>query len=208
MTADAAQDAAADPDWEVLARVGRGDTDAFAGLVERHQDRLLAVCARLLGDREEARDACQEVFLRAFRKAGEYRPAGQVFTWLYRIAVNLCFNRLRRRRIVRFLPFATSRPGEEESVELDPPDPGPDAARRLLQRERWRATRRALDRLPVGQRLVVVLAKFEGLSYREIAAALSISEAAVESRLVRAMRTLERAAPQEAGDSGVSRAGD
>ncbi|MGE5233677.1 MAG: RNA polymerase sigma factor [Acidobacteriota bacterium] len=210
MTADATQDPAFDPDWEVLARVAGGDVEAFSGLIERHQDRLLAVCSRLLGDREEARDACQDVFLRAYRKAGSYRPAGQVYTWLYRIAVNLCFNRLRRRRIVRFLPFAAPAPGSEAPVEIDPPDEGPDAARQLQARERWRETRQALDRLPANQRAVVVLAKFEGLSYREIATALGISEGAVESRLVRAMRSLERAgtAPQESGRSRVSRPGD
>ena len=100
-TARAADLGAGDPDWELLARVAAGDGDAYLPLVERHQERLLRLCERLLGEREEARDAVQEVFLKAFRHAASAEPRGQLFTWLYRIAVNHCLNRLRRRRIFR-----------------------------------------------------------------------------------------------------------
>ncbi len=192
-----------DPDREALARVAAGDAESFAPLVERHQERLLRLCERLLHDPEEARDAAQEVFLKAFHAAASYRPRGQVFTWLYRIAVNHCLNRLRRRAVVRFFSFSAQ--GEEEEPAFDPADPGPDAARTLEARRRWRATRRALAELPPGQRAVVVLAKFEGLAGKEIAAALGITEGAVESRLVRALRTLNKA--QEGPPRRVSRAG-
>ena len=86
-----------DPDRGVLARVAEGDVESFGVLVERHQERLIRLCERMLGEPEEARDAAQEVFLKAFRKAGSFRPRGRVYTWLYRIAVNHCLNRLRRR---------------------------------------------------------------------------------------------------------------
>lgn len=193
-----------DPDWELLARVAGGDGDAFEPLVERHQDRLVRLCERLLGDAEEARDAAQEVFVKAFRHAGRAQPRGQLFTWLYRIAVNHCLNRMRRRRIARF--FSLSAPVEEESAPtFDPPSESPSPERELEERERWRATRRAIDALPESQRTVLLLAKFEGLAYREIAEVLGISLGAVESRLVRAVRRL--AGAQEAGGSGVSREG-
>jgi RNA polymerase sigma-70 factor (ECF subfamily) len=198
-----------DPDHEALARVAAGDAEAFAPLVERHQERLLRLCARLLHDDEEARDAAQEVFLKAFRAAGSYRPRGQVFTWLYRIAVNHCLNRLRRQSVVRVFSFGERR--DDDEPDFDPQDPGAAPDRALEARRRWRATRRALAMLPPGQRVVVVLAKFEGLAGKEIAAALGISEGAVESRLVRALRTLARAAAvaspraaQERRGSGVS----
>jgi len=187
---------AADPedlDRESLARTAEGDTDAFARLVERHQQRLLRLCQGFLHDPEAARDAVQEVFLKAYRKAGSYRPRGQVYTWLYRIAVNHCLNRLRRRKIVRFLPFTGERdePGEERPLpDATDPDPGPAA--RLDARERWRRTRRALEALPATQRSVVILAKFEGLSQRRVAEVLGITEGAVESRLFRALRKLEQ----------------
>src|SRR5436305_14655590 len=186
---------AADPGWEVLARVAAGDVEAFSRLVEAHQQRLLRLCERLLGDLEEARDAVQEVFLKAFRKAGDFRPQGQVYTWLYRIAVNHCLNRLRRRRLVRFTrlgaPAETERPEIAETAELDPADGAPSPEEALAARRRWAATRRAIERLPANQRAVLVLIRFEGLSYRETAEALGITEGAVESRLFRAMRRLE-----------------
>lgn len=198
--------AAADSDWTALERVAGGDAEAFGEIVERHQTRLVALCQRLLGDREEALDAAQEVFVRAFRHAGRVRPRGQMFTWLYRIAVNHCLNRLRRRKIVRFLSLGPADPdGPEGRATFEPAADGADPERVALARERWRTTRSAIDRLPPGQRVVLALARFEGLSQRQIAETLGITEGAVESRLVRAMRRLARA--QEETPPGVSRKG-
>jgi RNA polymerase sigma-70 factor, ECF subfamily len=179
-----------DPGWDALARVAAGDTSAFTGLVETHQERLLRLCERLLGDPEEARDAAQEVFLKAFRKAGEVRPLGQVYTWLYRIAVNLCLNKLRRRKLVRFLRFETD-PEEPDAPAFDPPDASPDPISALEARRRWQSTRKAIAKLPDNQRAVLILVRFEGLSYRQAAEVLGITEGAVESRLFRAMRRIE-----------------
>lgn len=192
--------AAVDPGWEALARVAAGDVEAFASLVESHQERLLRLCERLLGDAEEARDAAQEVFLKAYRKAGDVRPQGRVYTWLYRIAVNHCLNKLRRRKLVRFLRWEDSE--ERDTPAFDPPDEAADPAAALEARRRWRVTRRALARLPENQRSVLVLVRFEGLSYKQVAEVLGITEGAVESRLFRAMRRLEAA--QEAQGSRVS----
>jgi RNA polymerase sigma-70 factor (ECF subfamily) len=181
----------ADPGWALLARVAAGDDGAFTELVEAHQDRLLRLCERLLADAEEARDAAQEVFLKTYRKAATFRPQGQVYTLLYRIAVNHCLNRLRRRRLVRFVRWEPAE--EHEAPAFDPPDGAPDPAAALESRRRWEATRKAIAGLPSGQRAVLVLARFEGLSYRQIAEVLGITEGAVESRLFRAMRRLETA---------------
>jgi RNA polymerase sigma-70 factor (ECF subfamily) len=201
VTTDSVTPAAVDPGWEALARVAAGDAEAFAPLVESHQERLLRLCARLLGDGEEARDAAQEVFLKAFRKAGDVRPQGQVYTWLYRIAVNHCLNRLRRRKLVRFLRWED--PAEGDAPAFDPSDGAADPAAALEARHRWQATRQAVARLPENQRLVLVLVRFEGFSYRQVAEVLRITEGAVESRLFRAMRRIETA--QEAQNSRVSR---
>jgi RNA polymerase sigma-70 factor (ECF subfamily) len=187
--------AAVDPGWEVLARVAAGDVDAFAVVVGAHQERLLRLCERMLGDAEEARDAAQEVFLKAYRKAADFRPRGQVYTWLYRIATNLCLNKLRRRRVVRFVRW--EEPEERDAAPFDPPDGAADPAAALEARRRWRQTRQVIARLPAGQRAVLVLARFEGLSYRQIAEVLGITEGAVESRLFRAMRRIEETAAQD-----------
>jgi RNA polymerase sigma-70 factor (ECF subfamily) len=182
----------ADQDWSLLARVGAGDADAFAPIVERHQERVVRLCQRFLGERDEALDAAQEVFLKAFEHAADAEPRGQMFTWLYRIAVNHCLNRLRRRKVVRFLSLAGA-DDDEQPVVREPRSDAPDAEEQLATRERWQRTRRAIDELPASQRSVLILAKFEGMSYKEIAATLGITPGAVESRLVRAMRRLNAA---------------
>lgn len=197
----------ADAEWALLARAAGGDERAFAAIVEAHEGKLVGLCTRWLGDTDSGRDAAQEVFLKAFRHAGRATPRGRLSTWLYRIAVNHCLNQLRRRRIARFFSLEGPRAGENADGggdglgPFDPADPAPDPERTVLARERWRRTRESLDRLPENQRVVLMLARFEGLSGREIAATLGISEGAVESRLVRAMRRL---APQESEPSGVS----
>jgi RNA polymerase sigma-70 factor (ECF subfamily) len=180
-----------DPGWKVLARVAAGDANAFTQLVEAHQDRLLRLCERLLGDPEEARDATQDVLIKIFRKAGTLQPRGQVYTLLYRVATNHCLNLLRRRRLVRFIQLES--PGASEGTLFDPPDGAPDPSAALLARRRWERTRKVIASLPAGQRAVLVLARFEGLSYRQIAEVLGITEGAVESRLFRAMRRVEAA---------------
>lgn len=189
------EDVAEERDRRALERAAAGDAESFGVLVERHQERLIRLCHRLLHDREEARDAAQEVFLKAFENAAGFRPRGRVYTWLYRIAVNHCLNRLRRRQVVRFLSFGAVSPageGDEEAPAFDPADGAPGPERRLEARRRFQRTRELIDELPPGQRAVLVLAKFEGLSYRRIAEVIGITESAVESRLFRALRRIGR----------------
>lgn len=194
-----------DPDLPVLMRVIEGDAESFGVLVGRHQESLWRLCERMLGDRDEARDAVQEIFLKAFRGASGFRPRGRVYTWLYRIAMNHCLNRLRRRKVVRFLSPSEWGRNAEDSPETpvdawDPVDESPDAERRLRSRRLWNRISSVVDRLPASQKSVLVLAKFEGMSYRQIAEVLDITESAVESRLVRAMRRLTEAAERYEGE--------
>ncbi len=194
---DPAQEQNIESERRVLARVADGDVESFAILVQRHEKRLVGLCERMLGNPDDAREAAQEVFLKAFRKAGSYKPSGQVYTWLYRIAVNHCLNQMRRRRIARFLPFGEvlrkAEDNDSDGPVYDPEDPAPDAEKRLAARRLWQQTRARIDALPAGQRAVLILAKFEGLSYREIAEVLDVTESAVESRLFRAMQRLRTA---------------
>lgn len=190
-------------DWLLLDRTAAGDHEAFRVLVERHQDRLVGLCERLLQDRAEALDAAQEVFLKAYRQSGRLKPKGELFTWLYRVATNHCLNKLRRRKLVRFVSLAPR--DDEEFAPIDPADASPDSLQALEAKRRWQSTRRAIAALPESQRAVLTLARFEGLSYRQIADTLQITEGAVESRLFRAMRNLEKA--QESPSSGVSQKG-
>ncbi|MDA8016665.1 MAG: RNA polymerase sigma factor [Thermoanaerobaculia bacterium] len=185
--------ASSDPDLETLRRVVEGDTLAFETLVRRHQGRILRLSERMLGNKEAAQEATQDVFFKAWRKASSFRPRAKVSTWLYRIAVNHCLNLLRRRKLVQFFSFGDmARNQGEEAQELDPQDASPDAERRLSDLRRWRRLREAIEELPAAQRAVLVLVRFEGLSYLDTATALGISRNAVESRLFRAMRRLEK----------------
>ena len=192
--------AAKEDEWRWVERVAEGDEVAFARLMERHQDRVVRLCQRFLGDRDEALDAAQEVFLKLYRKAGGLKARGAVYTWLYRVASNHCLNRLRRRKIVRFLPLSRRECADDaaETWDWEPTDEGPGPERDLESRLAWRRTRQAIAALPLTQRAVLVLARFEGLSYREIAQTLEITEGAVESRLFRAMRSLAKAQEQDA----------
>ena len=193
-----------DPDRGLLARVAGGDVESFGAFVGRHQEWLQQLCERMLHDPEDARDASQEVFLKVFRKAGSFQPRGKVSTWMYRIAMNHCLNRLRRRKVAQFFSLqAASGGNQDDDNELDPPDRAPDAAQMLAAREQWKQTRELIASLPGNQRAVLVLAKLEGLSYPQIAEVLEISEGAVESRLFRAMKTLTRA--QKSERTGSSR---
>ena len=146
-------------------------------------------------------DAAQEVFLKTYGRAGSLEPKGELFTWMYRVATNHCLNRIRRRKLAQFLSLTPDPEGE--GANLDPADDAPDAMATLESRRRWRKTRQEIEALPESQRVVLILARFEGLPYRQIGEILGISEGAVESRLFRAMRRLQGA--QESAASGVSR---
>src|ERR671927_1117895 len=93
------------PDKELLARHAQGDPHAFAELVQRHRDRMWAVALRTLGDHEEAADALQDAFLSAYRAAGRFRGDAAVTTWLHRIVVNACLDRIRRRQVRPTVPL-------------------------------------------------------------------------------------------------------
>jgi RNA polymerase sigma-70 factor (ECF subfamily) len=165
-------------DTELLAAHAAGDADAFGEVVRRHRDRLWAVALRTLGDREEAADALQDALvsaLRASSRAGEkaaaasFRGESAVTTWLHRIVVNACLDRLRRDKPTSELP---------EYELSDKRDAEGSVDTRLDVRE-------ALERLPEGQRMALILVDMHGLSVAEAAAVLEVAEGTVKSRCSR-----------------------
>lgn len=169
----------ADPDEEVVERVGRGDAAAVQALVARKLPRLLALATRMLGDAAEAEDVAQEVFLRVWRSAASWRPGEARFdTWLHRVALNLCHDRLRRRR---------EQPVAETPDEVDA-GPLPDAA--LDEAKSGGRVARALQALAPRQREAIVLTYYQELSNSQAAAAMEVSVDALESLLSRARRAL------------------
>lgn len=150
-----------------------GDRSAFGQLVKRHQDRLWAVALRTIGDREEAADALQDALLSAYRAAGRFRGDSAVTTWLHRIVVNACLDRIRRRNTRPTTPLPEAGPGE------------PSVPDRTGERETSLMVRQALSRIPSEQRAALVLVDLHGYPVAEAAEILGTAEGTVKSRCSR-----------------------
>jgi RNA polymerase sigma-70 factor (ECF subfamily) len=176
---------------ELMARIAEGDDDAFEILVNRHQTSVLNLIYRFIGDRTQARDLTQEVFIRVWQSAKGYEPKAKFTTWIYKITTNLCLNELKSVRRKRWFPFHRSDEDNEGSIEDTFSDGSPTAEDLLLERERSRQISDALQSLPCNQRMALILKRYDDLSYQEIAKILNCSVSAVESLLVRAKRNLQ-----------------
>jgi RNA polymerase sigma-70 factor, ECF subfamily len=155
-----------------------GDPSAFAELVRRHKDRLWAVAMRTLADREEASDALQDALISAFRNAASYRGEAAVTTWLHRVVVNACLDRVRRRRARPSVPLGDT----EVSSSRD--DNAAVEARLMVYA--------ALAQLPEPQRMAIILVDLQELSVSEAAAALGVAEGTIKSRCSRGRTELAR----------------
>ncbi|MCI0686761.1 MAG: RNA polymerase sigma factor SigM [Sporichthyaceae bacterium] len=155
-------------DAELLAGHVNGDPDAFSELFRRHRDRMWAIALRTMGDPEDAADALQDALISAFRRAGSFRGEAAVTTWLHRIVVNACLDRIRRRAVRPTVPLVDQRlpdPTAEREVGLD--------------------VAAALARLPAEQRAALVLVDMQGYSVEEAAAILGVPSGTIKSRCAR-----------------------
>lgn len=160
-------------DRALLAAHLGGDGDAFGRLVTLHRDRLWAVALRTLGDREEAADALQDALLSAYRSAATYRGEARVTTWLHRVVVNACLDRLRRRAARPTVPLPTD--GDEPASRRDD----------IADRETALDVEAALAALPDEQRAALVLVDLQGLPVEQAARVLGVPEGTVKSRCSR-----------------------
>lgn len=169
-----------DTDEALVERAGRGDRLAASKLVVRHTDRVFAASYRMLRDRAAAEDVTQETFLRLWKNAAKWRPQGaRIETWLYRVAMNLCLDRLRR----------TKREAPEEAAP-ERADPALGADEAMEADERRHAVDAALAELPERQREAITLCHYQELSNIEAAEILGVSVEAIESLLARGRRAL------------------
>jgi RNA polymerase sigma-70 factor (ECF subfamily) len=176
-------------EYELVDRHRHGDPLAFEEIYQRHADMVYNLSWRLCGDREEAADLLQEIFLRVYRHLGKFRGRSSLKTWIYRVAVNHCRSRLGRRR-PRELAV-------REAAWTRLADPGPSPEEVAVASEAARRLERALQRLPRRFREAVVLRDLEGLSYHEIATVAGIRIGTVRSRIARGREQLRRIVREE-----------
>jgi RNA polymerase sigma-70 factor (ECF subfamily) len=171
----------ASSDADLLAAHNSGDPRAFTELFLRHRDRLWAVAYRTLHDREEAADAVQDAMISAFRNAASFRAESQVSTWLHRIVVNACLDRIRRRQARPTVSLPDTGPAE------------PATPRNEIEDHDVRlAVQDALAELPEEQRLAIVLVDVEGYPVSEAATMLGVAEGTVKSRCARGRTRLAK----------------
>jgi RNA polymerase sigma-70 factor (ECF subfamily) len=170
-------------DRDLIERVLGGRQEAYAELVRRHHPRVFGLCVSMLGDRAQAEDAAQDVFLKAYRRLADFRGDAALSTWLYRVAANRCLDLLRRttRRREESWEAFVEREGDGMKRLLAEP-----TAEAPLVSEDADLVRRVLARLPDEYRLILTLREVEGLDYRELTEALDCSMDSVKAKLRRA----------------------
>lgn len=172
-----------------MLRVKSGDLEAFEALVTRHQHSVVGTAAKMLGNAAEAEDVGQQVFMRVWKSAANYEPSAKFTTWLMTITRNLVFNELRRRRRTQLVFIESDQEGAAQHQWVDEEAPVP--SEKLLDAELQETIDAAIASLPEKQRLAIVLRRYEGMPYEEIAKVLKTSVAAVKSILFRARTDLK-----------------
>jgi RNA polymerase sigma-70 factor, ECF subfamily len=170
-------------DRELVTGCKGGDHAAFEQLVLKYQDRIYNLCRHMIQDAEDAQDAAQDAFLKAYAALKNFDPEASLYTWLYRIAVNTCLDYNKKSR---------PEPFEEESTTEDLPSAQPSPERLYQSKETGRLIDAALRKLPDKLRAAIVLKEIEGLLYDEIAEVLHTSVGTVKSRISRARDELRR----------------
>ena len=181
-----------DADEKIIREILNHNIDAYKVLVDRYADSIANLCWRYLGSQDEAEDATQDVFLKAYQALGQWEPKAKFKTWLYRIAINHCLNLLKRRQKVAFQTLTPGKSEKDDSILSDPPSREEDAETGLIKRQKQNTIRNLIQELPINQRHVIILYYYQNLSYREVAEVLNISINSVESRLYRAKQNLAK----------------
>jgi len=184
-----------DPDVRLMLKVRSGDAAAFEELVLRYQGRLLTVLEHLVGSRELAEDLAQETFLRVFKARERYEPEAKFCTWLFTIANNVASNALRsrsRRKEVGVPDRANTDTSAFGLYQMAKAASGLMPARIIDKAETAEMVRQALETLGERQKMALLLSKFEGMSYQDIAASMDLSVQATKSLLSRARVNLQR----------------
>ncbi len=176
----------ADEEARIVRAAARGDEAAFEKLVLAHQKHVYSLALKLTGSAEDAMDASQDAFLKAFQNLRSFRGESRVSVWLYRLTYNASMDILKKSRRGTLVPL----PADEEGAELEIPDPSPTPDEEALRREELEEVREALGQLDEDKRRILLMREYNGMSYQDIARALGLEEGTVKSRLARARAAL------------------
>ena len=176
-------------DEELVARSKSGDTDSFNQLVKRWERPIFALAYRTLGREEDARDVTQETFLRAFRALGGFKGDAKFSSWLYRIALNLCRDWIRKDRRTPVVAVPEGVEMEQLAAEGGPSETVEDLAARA---ELSRVVEHAMEKLPAEQRHAIILKEYHGLTFQEIADLMKCPLSTVKTRVYQGLSTLRK----------------
>ena len=200
---------------EIVNRVISGDTEAFEALVLEHQNKVYSLALRMVGNEEDARDMAQEAFIRAYGSLAGFRGDSKFSVWLYRLTSNICIDFLRSRGKKRTVSMTWAGDDGEDAGELEIPDETWSPENQLERSLTRESVRRGLESLSPQYREILLLREINGLSYAEIAGALSLEEGTVKSRIFRARKKLcdfllreGNISPPEASESAKGGAGE
>ena len=178
---------------ELVLKFKNGDKSAFRELVEKYQGSVINTCFRFLRNKEEAEEVAQEVFLKVYLSARSYQPKAKFSTWLFKIVVNLCLNKLRDKKRSSLPKIEDSFYHNQIQMENDFPAPAESQPDKSYEREELKKIiKEAIDSLPENQRAAIILNKYEGFSYQDMAKILDCSVSAIEARLFRAKENLRK----------------
>ena len=169
-----------DTDLTLINAVAAGNSEAFEELVRKYERRVFGTIHRYIGNDSAVEDIAQDVFLQVWRKAGQFKGKSSFSTWLYRIVTNKCLNYREKRKTRQTLPLNDEIPENDTGLESN-----------YERDEEAKLIRASIDKLPKRQRMALVLAQFEGHSYKEISEIMKVSLSSVESLIFRARKNLK-----------------
>lgn len=174
---------------KIIQHLKNGDEFIYKYVYDQYVRMVYSICFRMTGNKEEAEDAAQEVFIKVFNSFDSFREDSKISTWIYRIAVNICINRQRRKKIINFLSldFWVEEKGET-GMSSNNENPGEN----LEKSEIRKIVQAEINTLPANQKTAIILSRYEELSYKEISKIMGITISAVESLLFRAKKNLAK----------------
>jgi RNA polymerase sigma-70 factor (ECF subfamily) len=174
---------------QIIEHLKNGDEFIYRYVYDQYARMVYSVCFRMTGNKEEAEDAVQDVFIKVFNSINSFREDSKLSTWIYQISVNICINKSRRKKVMNFLSldFWEEEKGEKE-MAVENITPGDDLEKSEIQK----IVQNAINTLPAKQKTAVILSRYEELSYKEISKIMGLSLSSIESLLFRSKENLAK----------------